>query len=224
MQAILHHVLRGTLVMLHSVIPFITEELWSRLGYGPAGTLLGGTLLGGTPQSENASHFVLTLLGVGVKLDRAAIAAVEKLKTFVSQARALKAEYGRAAARDVVLSNSASAAETAIIVANHSKLIRIIGAREIRNVDVQPKGMPAVVTPLGTLSIDLTSTLDAAAEKARLAKELEALAKHISSTEARLANPAFADKAPPQVIAGAKKQLADLQAKKIEIGRLLGAL
>jgi valyl-tRNA synthetase len=217
-------VLRQTLLLLHPFIPFITQELWSRLGYGAAGTLMGGTAQAGTAQSEDASQLVTILLNAGVKLDRAAIAAVEKLKTFASQARALKAEYGRAASRDVVLSNVAPTEATSIIVANYDKLIRVIGAKEIRNVDIQPKGMPAVVTPLGTLSIDLASTLDATAEKARLAKELETLARHIASTETRLSNPAFAGKAPPQVVEGAKKQLADLQAKKVEIERLISAL
>ena len=217
-------VLRQSLLLLHPFIPFITEELWSRLGYGAAGTLLAGTLRAGSARAENASHFVTNLLGAGVKLDRAAIADVEKLKTFASQARALKAEYGRAASRDVVLSVVASPEAISMIVANHDKLIRVIGAREIRNVEVQPKGMPAVVTPLGTTSIDLTSTLDSTAEKARLAKELDTLAKHIASTETRLSNPAFTGKAPPQVIEGAKRQLADLRAKKLEIERLISAL
>ena len=218
-------VLRQTLLLLHPFIPFITEELWSRLGFGAGGTLLEGKPRPGNARSENdASNFVTDLLGAGVKLDRAAIAAVEKLKTFVSQARALKAEHGCAASREVVLSYVASPAETSIIVANHDKLVRVIGAKEIKKVEVQPKGMPAVVTPLGTLSVDLTATVDVTAEKARLAKELDTLGKHIASTEARLANPAFTGKAPPQVIEGAKKQLADLQAKKLEIEKFLSAL
>ena len=64
----------------------------------------------------------------------------------------------------------------------------------------------------------------AAAETTRLAKELEQLTKHIAGTEARLANKAFTDKAPPAVIDGAKKQLADQQAKRTELERLLKAL
>jgi valyl-tRNA synthetase len=65
---------------------------------------------------------------------------------------------------------------------------------------------------------------DPAVEKARLIKEIEALAKHIAGTEARLANVTFVSKAPPAVLEGAKKQLAELQAKKIENERLLAAL
>jgi valyl-tRNA synthetase len=62
------------------------------------------------------------------------------------------------------------------------------------------------------------------AEKARLTKELAAIAKHIAGTEARLANEAFVGKAPPAVLAGARKQLADQQAKRAELERLLNAL
>ena len=62
------------------------------------------------------------------------------------------------------------------------------------------------------------------AERQRLAKELEKLDQHIAATEARLANPAFVGKAPPAVIDGARKQLADLRAKRAETERLSKAL
>ena len=68
------------------------------------------------------------------------------------------------------------------------------------------------------------ATVDAGAEKIRLTKELEKLAQHIAGTEARLSNPTFVGKAPPAVIEGAKKQLAELQAKRTELSRLLAAL
>ncbi|MFA5057563.1 MAG: valine--tRNA ligase, partial [Opitutaceae bacterium] len=102
------------------------------------------------------------------------------------------------------------------------KLLRMCGAAEIIRQETVDNA-PAVVTPLGTLYLDLASTVDAGAEKQRLTRELDMLAKHIAGTEARLANPAFVGKAPPQVIEGAKKQLAELQAKKAEIVRLLSA-
>jgi valyl-tRNA synthetase len=39
-----------------------------------------------------------------------------------------------------------------------------------------------------------------------------------------LSNKAFVDKAPPAVLDGARKQLAELQAKRAELQRLLTAL
>jgi valyl-tRNA synthetase len=58
----------------------------------------------------------------------------------------------------------------------------------------------------------------------RLGKELETISKHIAGTEARLSNEAFVSKAPAAVLDGARKQLADQQAKKAELERLLAAL
>ena len=80
------------------------------------------------------------------------------------------------------------------------------------------------MTALGSWNLIKQLKGDPAAEKARLTKEIETLAKHIAGTEARLANQAFVSKAPPAVLEGARKQLADLQAKKAENERLLAAL
>ena len=97
------------------------------------------------------------------------------------------------------------------------------GAAEFVRKDVV-EGSPAIVTTLGTLYLDLASTVDAAAEKIRLTKELDAIAKHIAGTEARLGNEAFVSKAPPAVLEGARRQLADQKAKQTELSRLLAAL
>jgi valyl-tRNA synthetase len=85
-------------------------------------------------------------------------------------------------------------------------------------------GAPAVVTPLGTLYLDLAGAVDPAAERKRLGAELGKLAGHIAGTEARLANPSFTKKAPPAVLAGAQRQLDELKAKRAEIERLLAAI
>lgn len=48
--------------------------------------------------------------------------------------------------------------------------------------------------------------------------------KHIAGTDARLSNEAFVSKAPPAVLDGARKQLADQKAKRGELERLLKSL
>jgi isoquinoline 1-oxidoreductase beta subunit len=110
-----------------------------------------------------------------------------------------------------------------IIESNLAKLTRMAGAAEFVRQEVVD-GAPAVVTTLGTLYLDLASTVDAAAEKVRLTKELEAIAKHIAGTEARLGNEAFVSKAPPAVLEGARRQLAEQKAKQAELTRLRSAL
>jgi valyl-tRNA synthetase len=210
-------VLRQTLLLLHPFIPYITEELWHQLGYGAEGTFIEDARL------ENASQIATTSLARGLTLDRAAVTEVERLKGFVSIARALKAEHNVASRRDVKFLVTTTDADWVIIATSLAKLTRMAAAAEITRRD-HVDGAPASVTPLGTVYLDLSSTIDVGAEKQRLTKELEALAKHIAGTEARLANKAFTDKAPPAVIDGAKKQLNDQKAKQAELQRLFQSL
>ena len=83
---------------------------------------------------------------------------------------------------------------------------------------------PAIVTNYGSWNLIKQLKGDPVAEKARLIKELGALAKHIAGTSARLANEAFVSKAPPAVLDGARQQLAEQKAKQAELERLLKAL
>ena len=74
------------------------------------------------------------------------------------------------------------------------------------------------------LSLDTTGLIDKEAETKRLTKELEKLDKVIAAGTAKINNPAFASKAPAHILEGAKKQLAETQAKRDEIAKLLSNL
>jgi valyl-tRNA synthetase len=219
-------VLRQTLLLLHPFTPFITEELWHLLGYGAEGTFLMRDA-----RIENASQLATTLGANHLELNRDAIRDVTALKVTVSNLRNLKAEHNLASRRDVKFFklntglNREAGIENSlrIIRESQAKLCRMAGASEIGE-RASAGANPAAVTPLGTIYLDIESTVDVAAEKIRLTKELETVIRHIAGTEARLANQAFVSKAPPAVLDGAKRQLAGLQAKQAELERLLAAL
>jgi valyl-tRNA synthetase len=208
-------VLRHTLLLLHPIIPFITEELWSQLGY--CGTRAGSIM---DSVIDDASHCATALGTLGAKPDAALAASVEQMKVFVSRARALKAEHGLASRRDVRFFVIAGDAAWTTLDANMAKLARMAGAAEIARREAVD-GAPAAVTALGTLYLDLASV---GAEKLRISKEIAALERHIAGTQARLANRAFVDKAPAAVLEGARRQLAEQQAKLAELVRLLKSL
>ena len=207
-------VLRQTLLLLHPFTPFITEELWHLLGYGAEGTFLMRDT-----QLENSSQ----IAGLGLKPDPAAAAQVAQLKAVVSQVRAFKAEHGEAASKVSEFVVEATDAHWTVLEANLTKLKRMLGAGSLVRGAMSPNA-PAIVTAYGSWNLIKQVKGDPAAEKIRLIKELESLAKHIAATAARLANKAFTDKAPAAVLEGAKKQLADQQAKQAELQRLLAAL
>jgi valyl-tRNA synthetase len=208
-------VLRQTLLLLHPVTPFITEELWHLLGYGAEKAFLMRDV-----RLENASQIAAR----GFVIDSKAAAEVERLKALASQLRAFKAEQGEAAKKDSVFTVEADDAHWAVLEANLAKLKRMTGTAEITR-GATTSSAPVVVTVYGSWSlIRQIKAGDTAAEKTRLTKELETLTKHITGTEARLSNEAFVSKAPPAVLEGARKQLADQQAKRAELERLLKSL
>jgi valyl-tRNA synthetase len=209
--AIQDFVLRQVLLLLHPFTPFITEELWHTMGYGKEGEFI---------QNES---FAISGIREKMTLDSAAANEISLLKTFAASARALKAEYNLASRRDVKLFLSASETQWTIVEQGMAKLCRMAGAAEILSQD-DVESAPAVVTPLGTLYLDLASSVDVWAERERLGKEFEKLSKAIVSGENRLKNEGFTSRAPAEVIEGAKKQLADNQAKQKELERLLEAL
>ena len=215
-------VLRQTLLLLHPFIPFITEELWNQLGFGAEGTFLTRDA-----RVDDAATLAEALDGRGIVLEELQVRRVAAFKEFVAEIRQLKASQGVASRRDVEVYLPLSEFKPAVdfAVRDLNSYLRLAGVSQFRQGSAPPpEGAPAVVTPLGTAFLLLPASGDSSSEIGRLTKELEKLDQHIAATEARLANPAFTGKAPPQVIEGAKKQLAGLKAKKAETERLLGGL
>ena len=210
-------VIREFLLMFEPFAPFITEELWHLLGYGAEKSFVQETRI------ETAAGLVALFAKRGVTVDAAATGRVEQLKQFSTLARELKADQSVAQKRDVKFFALAGQPEWLSLEKNLSKLTRLVGASEISRT-TEKLSFPATVTSLGTLYLDTGVKVDPAAERARLTKEIHALNKHITGTEARLANEAFTSKAPPAVLEGARKQLADQQAKRAELERLLAAV
>jgi len=211
-------VIREFLLMFEPFAPFITEELWSLLGY----TGVGQKFLQDT-RIETADGLAAALAARGAHIDAAASGRVDKLKQFATLARQLKADKSVAQKRDVKFFALGNQADWLALEKAVSKLTRLVGAADISRT-TEEVALPATVTPFGTLYLDTGIKVDPVAERARLTKELDAINKHIAGTEARLANVAFTSKAPAAVLEGAKKQLADQQAKRDELTRLLKAL
>ncbi len=216
--AVQDFVLRQTLLLLHPFMPFITEELWHQLGYGAAGALLmrDGRL-------ESRAGLAEALDRGGIQLDASAAARVDWFKELVGAVRQFKAAQGFAARRDIDL---VITPELKLPSAwSLQDLGRYLGVAKLHgfqaDVPAAPAGASAVVTQFGPVYLVVPQSADPAAERTRLAKERDKLIQFIAATEARLANPAFAGKAPAAVLDGARRQLAEQQAKKAEIERQL---
>ena len=206
-------VIRQVLQLANPVIPHITEELWEGLGYDAAVAYIQNTKLTSAADLEAA-----------LSADRSAAARVVSLQELISQARALKSQYNLANKRDVAVLYAAEGDAVKVIVDNAS-LVQTLAGIVLTAVDgAQPDGLPAAVTPLGTLYLDLSSSIDVEAEKARLSKELAKLNKLVAAGEGKLKNSKFVDSAPAKIVEGARQQLAETTEKRDETKRILESL
>ena len=209
--------IRQILLLLHPFTPFITEELWSLLGYAKGKSIQGFS-------SGKGADLLGTLSGYGFDLNRESLEEVSKTRELITLLRALKAERNLANNRKVEFFFVGNSEDEAAVTNNQSSILTMVGAAALKKADAAPSGLPAIVTPLGTFFLDLSAGVDIDSEKKRLTKESESLEKIIKGIEAKLGNSSFVDKAPVQVVEGAKKQLNENQTKLKETQEALQAL
>ena len=95
--------------------------------------------------------------------------------------------------------------------------------------DVVPADMAASVTPPDAqgaieVHVDVSRFIDVEAERSRLTKQRDELAKFAASIEKKLANKNFVDRAPADVVQRERDKLADLQRRRGQLQERLEAL
>ncbi len=204
-KAVAGWVLDQILVMLHPFMPFVTEELWSKLG-------------------DRAHYPLITAKWPepGAAVDRGAKAEVEWLIALVGNLRTAKNELGIApgARLDAYLPEP-SAATRSIIARNGAAIDRLARLNGIK-FEAAPTGAAMQIgAGDANMVIPLEGIVDLTAEKTRLTKALETSTKEAKSLDGRLSNPAFVEKAKPEAV---EKARADHALHAAEAARLAAAL
>jgi valyl-tRNA synthetase len=192
------------LVMLHPFMPFITEELWHAQGERPYELILAKWP---APNAE---------------LDPAAKAEVDWLIDLTRGIRTAKNELGIApgAKLEAYLPRPSDLASKAIPHCQ-AALERVARLAAIHFSDAPPGAAMQIGAGSDTLVIPLEGVIDIAAEKARLAKALEAARKEAAALAGRLGNANFVERAKPEAV---DKARADHAHHVAEAERLEAAL
>ncbi|MCX4388950.1 valine--tRNA ligase [Micromonospora peucetia] len=201
-RRVLGHVLDQLLRLLHPVIPFVTEELWT--------ALTGGETL------MTAAWPTADRTGV----DDAAEVEVGSLQRVVTEIRRFRSDQGLRPTQRVAARLDGLAA--AGIVA-HEPLIRSLVRLDPAGDGFQASAtlaMPGEVS----VALDTRGSIDVAAERARLTKDRAAAEKEAAQARAKLDNPAFVGKAPEPVVAKIRDRLAVAEADLVRIDAALEAL
>ncbi len=211
-------VLRQFLLLLHPITPFITEELWQGRAYTKN---LRDSIQRHSP--VGVIELKALLKGNNIIVDEGAVEVMEAMRMIVSQARALKAQYGLQSQKTLSFSIQLIDGKELLFDNNKEKLMKLIGAESIELVVESATG-PSMVSPWGTLTLLLGTAIDVDTERKRLTKELARLEKAVQAGESKLNSSEFVSKAPTHIIEGARAQLLETQTKHQEIKRLIESL
>ena len=83
---------------------------------------------------------------------------------------------------------------------------------------------PSILCDLGNVYLPLAGLVDIKEELAKLEKQKADLEKWISASKAKLSNEKFVAKAPPQVVADARVNLSEMEAKLARVISLMNDL
>ncbi|MDP4605040.1 MAG: valine--tRNA ligase, partial [Erythrobacter sp.] len=192
------------LVMLHPFMPFITEELWHKLGERPYELILAQWP---APEAE---------------VSKDATDAIDWVIELTTNTRSAKNELGIPPGAKLAAYLAAPSDVATRTIERSSAAIERLARLTPVTVGEAPAG-PAMQVIAGgdVFVIPLEGIIDIAAEKSRLEKALAASEKEAKSLGGRLSNPAFAEKAKPEAV---EKARADLAHHQGEVERLTAAL
>ncbi len=185
-------VLDQSMILLHPIMPFITEELWGTTGRRAKMLVHSDWPTYGSelddPQARREMNWVTGLIDE-VRSARAQMHVPAGLKVAM-----LRHDLDRAALQ--ALGN------------NQALILRLARLESITQADTSPKGAITVSVEGGRFSIPLAGIIDIGEEKARLNKTIEKLQKELSGLRGRLKNPNFVASAPPEVVEESREKLA----------------
>ena len=199
------------LKILHPMMPFVTEELWSETGkVGP----------------KREDLLVLTrwpdLSGLE---DAEADAEIGWLIDLISAVRSIRTDMNVPVSAKVPLLVTGSDAQTVRRMKAGSALIgrlaRVEAPVEVASV---PKGSAQFVIGDATWALPLEGIIDLDVERARLDKEIGKLDGEISGIDKKLGNEQFVSKAPEEVIEEQRTRRAEAQSRRDKIKDALARL
>ena len=201
-RQILNHVFLNALKLLHPIMPFITEELFSI--FHKSGNLIIAESWPEPIEADGTKH-----------------ADVEALLHVVYKIRYLRGEFKLSAKEKfkVSLNIEGSNAE---VVQNGLSFIEVLTKTEIE-FNAFDKCISAVLN-FGKAVLEAPEGFDSRSEIDRLSKEKTKLDQSLVGLQRRLENENFVKNANPEVVAAEKVKLQNWTQKSIHIGELIASL
>jgi valyl-tRNA synthetase len=157
--------------------------------------------------------------------DPAAEAEIGLVIAAVDAGRSVRAELRvPPGARPDLIVIEATADQRRALTDNAAVIAHTLRAGALRFEAAAPEGCVTFVAAGVTLALEVKGLIDLPAERARLAKEIAALAQEIERMERKLGNADFVARAPEEVVAENRERLAVAEAAKSRLEAVLARL
>ena len=192
-RAVMAWVLDQCMILLHPIMPFITEELWQQTG----------------TRSKMLIHADWPTYTAAELGDAAADREMNWVINLIEAVRSVRAQMHVPAGLKVpmLLSDLDAAGRTAW-AENEVLITRLARIDSLTERAEFPKGTATIAVEGGTFGLPLAEIIDVAEEKARLTKTIEKLAKELGGLRGRLNNPKFVASAPEEVVQETRELMA----------------
>jgi len=207
-KGVLAYVLDRVLRLLHPVMPFITEELWSRLW------------------PEEKSIMVAPWPTTQGTRDARARATMDSFRDLVAALRRVRVDYRIPPAQrvPVQVSGGHRAAEVGALAEAAVALARLESLSLVERLP-EGAGHARVLTPAGLeASVALEGLVDVAAEQDRLRARVGEIDRDIERAERKLADDNFLHKAPAAVVDKERSRLAEARGARAKLLEQLATL
>ena len=205
---VLAAVLDGSLRLMHPMIPFITETIWWKLNDVRPSRGLPGRLE--CPPSKRLIHAQWPTVG---DYSQAAEFIFPKIQEVIGAVRNLRGEHKADPRKPVTVAIAAPAEPKRQIDANR-EMIELLANCTLTIVEPNlPPPADAVRAAAAGCDVYVSGLIDPAAEAQRVARLREQKEKQRVALQARLANPAYTDKAPPHLVQQTRDELAAVEAE-----------
>ena len=194
------------LVLLHPIMPFVTEALWGQLA----------------PRDKPLVHAAWPELDATALIDALADAEIGWVIRLIEGVRSVRAELNvppKAQVAMVLTGHTPAVGER--LLRNHALIQRLGTLSECAVADEAPAGSVTLALEDCAVNLELAGVIDIEAERARLEKTLGKVRKDADGLERKLGNESFLAKAPQEVVDEQRDRLA---AARSEAAKLEGAL
>jgi len=195
-------VLEAALRLAHPIMPFITEEIWQRVAP-----------LAGVSLQETGATIMLQSWPIAnpAKRDAAAVADITWLQGVILAVRNVRGEMNIPPGKALpVFIKNGSADDERRCNENRQYLMKLAKLESISFLAANEEAPMSATQLVGDMQVlvPMAGLIDKDAELKRLGKEIEKLQKDISGLDSRLSNEGFVAKAPVDVVAKQREQLA----------------